>query len=334
MRRARHPEVCIAALGLGALMLGCGASTGHRQRDSQGELSTGVELDEGAPGATTPATSATSGPGQTEAESPRSIFLSILRTQVSAAAADAGRAARSDAEFGARLAITLQVDADGGAFGEITRRSSEARLSAGRLHIGSLTALEARDPAEPRHHAVSFLIDHDEPAVLKVADEAKHAFGARPRPAELESFVYGYIDDKRSSSFETASRIAQTRSGDCKAHAVLLAALLRHFDYRAHVVLGIALVAVPQTIVAAGHAWVEYHDGRRWKALDAALYRPPETQNRSARSIDGDEELPLLHRAHLPMQLLDEGPSFGGALLQGQGLFQVRAVEIDARVAD
>jgi len=116
--------------------------------------------------------------------------------------------------------------------------------------------------------ASSFLIDYMEPPVQALRSNIEAHFGPHPSPAELEQFVYEYIDDKNSArGFDVASVVAQSRAGDCSEHAVLLTALLRMYGYPARTVLGI-FVSLQQPAMGYGHAWAEYRGNAGWIGVD------------------------------------------------------------------
>ena len=94
--------------------------------------------------------------------------------------------------------------------------------------------------ANDSHLASSFLIDYTEAAIREIAGLIESRYGAHPAPVKLEEFVHDYIEDKNvAHGFDIASIVAQSRSGDCTEHAVLLGVLPRMYDYPAQTVLGI-----------------------------------------------------------------------------------------------
>jgi len=81
----------------------------------------------------------------------------------------------------------------------------------------------------------------------------------------LERWVYTHIKEKNlDTGFATAVEVAETRSGDCTEHSVLLAALLRSAGIPSRVVAG--LVGYGKSLV--GHMWTEVHI-EEWVPLDA-----------------------------------------------------------------
>jgi hypothetical protein len=118
------------------------------------------------------------------------------------------------------------------------------------------------------HLASSFLIDYTEPSVQELRALIETRYGPRPSPGDLERFVYESIEDKNSArGFDVASVVAQSRTGDCSEHAVLLTALLRMYGYPARTVLGI-FVSLQEPAKGYGHAWVEYRAESGWTGID------------------------------------------------------------------
>ena len=87
----------------------------------------------------------------------------------------------------------------------------------------------------------------------------------------LEAYVHRVMNKEEffSQAFATAAEAAKNRKGDCKAHAVYLAALARALKIPARVAVG--LVYVPQAEAFGGHMWTEVYVGGRWIGLDGAL---------------------------------------------------------------
>ena len=129
---------------------------------------------------------------------------------------------------------------------------------------------QAKDPIQDElHRASTFLIDYQEPSIEALTEKITSAYGKTPRAKDLEEFVYNYISDKNyANGFDIASQVAQSQEGDCTEHAVLLAALLRMYDYPARVVTGL-YVSLDEPKFAYGHAWTEYYENNKWTGLDA-----------------------------------------------------------------
>jgi hypothetical protein len=153
------------------------------------------------------------------------------------------------------------------------------------------------------HRAPSFVIDFDEAAVDEALRELRDAAGENPTLPALGDFVAGYIDDKNyRGSFDLASRVAETRSGDCTEHAVLLAALARALGLPARVVIWVVLVETPAGVQAFGHAWAEVHSGSGWLLADA-------TQPADEPGVVRARYLPFI-------ALEDEGPGYAMDLMR------------------
>jgi hypothetical protein len=127
----------------------------------------------------------------------------------------------------------------------------------------------ARTPkADSSHLAATFLIDYTQPSIQGLRGRIEDRYGPHPSPGALEQFVYEHIEDKNSAhGFDVASIVAQSRSGDCSEHAVLLTALLRMYDYPARTVIGL-FVSLQAPVLAYGHAWTEYYGEAGWTAVD------------------------------------------------------------------
>ena len=146
----------------------------------------------------------------------------------------------------------------------------------------------------------SFVVDFDETPVVQLSKalaEAEEHLTA----SELGDAVFSHIANKSyARSFDFASRVAETATGDCTEHAVLLAALARATGLPARVVFGVLLIEAPDQVVAFGHAWTEVFEGNEWQLRDATL------------PSDSDEAARI---RYLPLMLLEnEGPGYGFAM--------------------
>jgi hypothetical protein len=165
----------------------------------------------------------------------------------------------------------------------------------------------------PGYRRPSLVIDYDERPVVGVRADAVRLCGDAPTMDQLRVFVDRYIEHKdMARGFDIASQVARRKEGDCSEHAVLLAALGRSFGYPSRVVLGLVVLPIGGAFRAFGHAWVEYHDGTRWRVSDAAV--PPEAEPR-----------------YVPMQILgDESAAFARYMLETPGgIVVVRRVILD-----
>jgi hypothetical protein len=124
-------------------------------------------------------------------------------------------------------------------------------------------------PADSSHLDSSFLIDYTEASIQALRHRIELRYGPHPSPGELEQFVFEHIEDKNyAHGFDVASIVAQSQSGDCSEHAVLLTALLRMYQYPARTILGI-FVSLQEPVMAYGHAWTEYYGDAGWTGVDA-----------------------------------------------------------------
>lgn len=211
--------------------------------------------------------------------------------------------------------------------------ANPARAAAGIAASGALDIVEVKDgvvivgirrnavttaPVAESDLAATFVVDFDEDPVASSANLLRDAYGAEPTPGEIEQFVFDYIDDKNyRATFDLASKVARTRSGDCTEHAVLLAALARVHGLPARLVMGVVLVIEGDDISGYGHAWTEVHHEGSWQLLDGTA---PESVDDAGEAF----YLPL-------MSLRDEGPGYGLdfmrlANVQPAGISEIRGV--------
>ena len=117
----------------------------------------------------------------------------------------------------------------------------------------------------------------------------------------LEKWVATNLKSKNFSTvFASASEVAETLSGDCTEHAVLLAALCRVKEIPARIAVGLVYVDRYQAFV--GHAWTEVYVHGTWVPLDATLGQGRVAADHikfSDSALDGDgaaflEFLPLI----------------------------------------
>ncbi|HEY2840516.1 MAG TPA: transglutaminase family protein [Pirellulales bacterium] len=114
-------------------------------------------------------------------------------------------------------------------------------------------------------------IQSDDPRIVKMAAEAAGNEKDPWRTAQaLERYVNEKITKKNfAQTFATAADVAETLSGDCTEHAVLLAALARARGIPSRVALG--LVYVPSEQAFGFHMWTEVYIGDRWIGVDGTL---------------------------------------------------------------
>lgn len=94
----------------------------------------------------------------------------------------------------------------------------------------------------------------------------------------IRRFVYDYIDKKSLGvGFASAAEVAETRTGDCSEHGVLLAAMLRAAGIPSRVISGLVYVDgfAGERTVFGYHMWaqalIEVDGRKRWIDVDAAL---------------------------------------------------------------
>ncbi len=155
----------------------------------------------------------------------------------------------------------------------------------------AIVVVDMDDPVNPgedlptdEHLAASLVLNHEDPAIRALAEQALPNPDGRSQIEQAEAmhrFVYEFIEEKDFSvGFATASEVALTGQGDCTEHGVLLAALLRTQGIPSRTVTGLiyADVLLGQRAVFGYHmwtqAWIDDDDfGGRWVDLDAVL--PP-----------------------------------------------------------
>jgi hypothetical protein len=295
------------------------------------------------PVASAPAASASQGsgnttPGSTLFGTAGDGFLSSLPIRSSGRVRALISTSASDEEFGRSLRVRLDVMRSYKAVGELSRRSRLPVIN-GMFQISDLSLLGSRDPPTRANRESSFVIDYREQSLELPAAELEKASGTST-PRKIARFVGDYITEKSyARSFDVASRVASTRSGDCTEHAVLTAALLRRFGFDARVILGIVLVGVASgdaapTLKAFGHAWVEHHDQGRWWIVDAALGGPECATSSAPSTVCGIPAGATRRLAYLPINAIkNETASFSRALLDEPGVDSVLGVEVDVTTA-
>lgn len=113
-------------------------------------------------------------------------------------------------------------------------------------------------------------IDSDNGGIRALAATIR---GDEKRPYEtalaLERWVKRNMTFSSGVGFPPASQVAQDRIGDCRQHALLLAALLRASGIPSRTALGLVYNEEPgKGPVFAFHMWAEAWVGGRWLALD------------------------------------------------------------------
>jgi len=131
----------------------------------------------------------------------------------------------------------------------------------------------------------------DAPEIRALA--ARATLGAeddQQKMIQLRDLVSAYIQPHgRDSGYASAIEVVRTRAGDCKQHAVLLAALARAERIPARVVTGMVYADryAGSRQVFVPHAWVQAWVHGRWQSFDATLARFDST-HLALDSGDGD----------------------------------------------
>ncbi|AMV16893.1 transglutaminase-like domain-containing protein [Planctomyces sp. SH-PL14] len=149
---------------------------------------------------------------------------------------------------------------------QVTRKTPSETL----LTVSRVRPQPQPEPAKSLREANSFL-DSDNPKVRALADEYDAA-GQSPREIAkgLTHFVHRRTKNKTFSvAMATATEVAESLTGDCTEHSVLLAALLRAKGIPSRVAIG--LVYVDPIKAFGGHMWTEAYVDGAWVPFDSAL---------------------------------------------------------------
>ncbi len=194
---------------------------------------------------------------------------------------------------------------------ELRERFPSAREDGGAIVVLAQRYAPSHAAPVPADLAASFLLDFDEPVFAPLRKVVAERYGEQPTPAQLERFAAAYITRKDlARGLDVASQVATRREGDCKEHAVLLAALARLFGIPARVVTGLILLQDGNVTIAAGHAWTEIHAAGAWGPFDAT-------------------DLPA-SALRIPLATVrDEGPGFTFGIMQSLHPLDVVAVSLE-----
>jgi len=146
----------------------------------------------------------------------------------------------------------------------------------------------------------TFVIDYRDREVAELYAAFAKAGAGKPWTRQaLVDFVATSMSASPAQPFEIASQVAHGRSGDCKAYAVITAALARSAGVPARVAIGLVILEHDGRYAAFGHAWAETREAGHWVVADAAL-----------------RDYPWVAR-YLPVGVLnDEGPGFQMAVMR------------------
>jgi transglutaminase-like putative cysteine protease len=150
---------------------------------------------------------------------------------------------------------------------EITTRAARS-IIADKIDEKSPTGSDA--PTDDDLKSNNFIQSHDPTIVAQAKEAVGDETDSWKKAVALEAYVHRAITVVDfSQAFATAAEVAGSHRGDCKGHAVYLAALARAQKIPARVVVG--LVYMPQPNTFGGHMWTEVYVGGRWVGLDGTL---------------------------------------------------------------
>jgi hypothetical protein len=127
------------------------------------------------------------------------------------------------------------------------------------------------DPPTDADRQPNNFIQSDDAQIVADAQEAAPDESDPWRVAvALERYVHDKLGHKDlAQAFVTAADVARSRQGDCKAHALYLAALARTRGIPARVAVG--LVYMPEKQAFAYHMWTQVYVSDRWIPIDGTL---------------------------------------------------------------
>ncbi len=139
------------------------------------------------------------------------------------------------------------------------------------------------------------LVDSANSLVKQLADTAIAKKNEQAQLAlELARSTHSLIRKKNyTSGFMPASQVAQAGEGDCTAHAVLLAAMLRARGIPSRVAIGLVYVPAEPKPRMAYHMWTIAHINDQWLHFDATLpggYAPADRIALTTNSLDSGNE--------------------------------------------
>jgi hypothetical protein len=143
------------------------------------------------------------------------------------------------------------------------------------------------------------LIDSSHSLVKQLAETAVARKNEQARLAyELSRSTHSLVRQKNyTRGFVPASEVARASEGDCTAHAVLLAAMLRARGIPARVAVGLVYVPDDTKPRMAYHMWTIASINDQWLHFDATLptgYAPADRITLATHSLDGGNEYDLL----------------------------------------
>jgi len=106
--------------------------------------------------------------------------------------------------------------------------------------------------------------------------EAEGLDASSPRSKQVSALRRGIHEGVSVLPFEddrevgVAHQTLAAGKGDCFDHAVVLAAACRVNQIPSRIAIGL-IFRLPESIRGSLHAWVEYHDGKKWIPIDSTL---------------------------------------------------------------
>ncbi len=120
----------------------------------------------------------------------------------------------------------------------------------------------------------SFFLDSDHPRIRELAQRIVGDETDPWRQAQkLERWVHENMKGSTDVGFATASQVARDRTGDCRQHAMLLAALCRAAGIPSRTAVGLVYAEPEGSPLLAFHMWTEVWVKGQWLMLDATRGR-------------------------------------------------------------
>ncbi len=173
--------------------------------------------------------------------------------------------------------VTVRGDADAAtALARDTHQEvKNAKGETFELHVHPVRHGEGRgsaDAAPAEYLASCPFINCDDKAVKELA---RKAAGDETDPwkkaVRLEKWVNKNMRVDQSTPMAPAAQVARDLSGDCRNHALLLAALCRAENIPARVAVGLLYVDKAKQPQMGFHMWTEVYSDGQWLGLDAIL---------------------------------------------------------------
>ncbi len=143
------------------------------------------------------------------------------------------------------------------------------------LHVHPPRLGEGRgstDAAAAEYLASCPFINGDDKLVKELA---RKAAGDETDPwkkaVRLEKWVHGHMRVDQSTAMTPAAQVARDLSGDCRNHALLLAALCRAEGIPSRIAVGLLYVDKAKQPQLGFHMWTEVYVDGQWLGLDAIL---------------------------------------------------------------